>query len=465
MRNLDQEKIIRRIVYLYGGLILVYAVFDMVNLDTLGKAVPWSQSITHLINRFFVLTAIALYIAPVNLIIAYGLFRRRFWVRYGVIAVMLTFPIRLLGQILWWGTQGLHLHVDALSIQLFFVILTLLYFSTRSVKALLGEAHPFKLKSWYGLLIVIIIISASYWMILSILPKIIIVWKSDLPFWTRKPSVIRLEKPKNPRILERCRKIELLGISLLVPKEFGLTGLNREEKNSNKWLATLRDTGTDKTGYIGIYQNAFGFDFDDLKEFRKKIGPCTKFDFEKFMWTNNWNPIVSTMRSVATPSREGNIKEIHSDDLKGFLIKWDKKEHFNIECSLYDRDDKQSMKGSIILKKGYWSENDLLAILSSIEFLKPQTPPQAKSLYEKGMDLCRQGNILEAQIEFANAYYLSPENPEYIYMVAKTFCERGTKNYKNIQELLDIVLKINPEHKDAQQLLKEIKLKPGDTAH
>jgi tetratricopeptide (TPR) repeat protein len=165
---------------------------------------------------------------------------------------------------------------------------------------------------------------------------------------------------------------------------------------------------------------------------------------------------VWIVRSIVTPGKGGGISEVHVNGLKGFLKTWPKKDNFSVEFSIYDRDDKRSMLGSIIVKKAYFYEKDVLAILSSIDFLKPEEPSLARNHYEKGWELYQCGDVLKARVEFANAYYLSPEDPDYIFMFAKSLPVREVKNYKHIKELLDTVLKLNPDHLEAQKLLKEI---------
>ena len=452
--NNKREILVLRI---YSIFILIYAMFDILTV-----ILPKFQIITikwniDLINYFFTVTGIALYTTPINMIVGYGLLRGRFWARYGAIAVMLTFPVHILTQFLWWGAQSLNDY--AIVVQFLFVILTLLYFSRRPVKALFGETRSFRFISWHGLLAILIILISFSWIIVSLYWKVHAAWTFGHPFFIDSPQLITLERSKNSEILEQYRKVELIGISLSVPKELSLTGLKREGTQMNKWVASLRDIGPDKKGYIGLYGNAYTFDFNELKDLRNKIGPCTKFDFEKFILTNNWNPIVSTLRSIATPGEKGSIKEIHINGLKGFLTEWQKNDYLNVEFSLHDGDGKQTMRGSINIKKEYFDKDDILAILSSVEFLRPEEPSLAQNHYEKGLALFRQGNLQQARVEFANAYYLCPENSTYIFMFAKSLPVKETKNYKHIKDLLDIVLRIKPNHKEAQKLLKEIEPK------
>lgn len=453
------------ILQIYSVLILIYAAFDILTVILPKFQIFTIKLNVDLINYFFTFTGIAFYTTPINIIVGYGLLRRRFWARYGVIAAMLTFPVPILSKYLSWGINSFH--IDRILISLFFIILTLFYFTKKNVKDLFGEARPFKLKSWCGLLVILIILLSFHWIIMPISPKIWTAWKLGLPFFQDKPKILTLEKPRNFDSSGKYQKAELIGISLLVPKGFSLTGLKKDEERASKWTASFRDIGPVKRGYIGIAINHYAFEFEELEDIRKNMGPCTKFDYEKFILTNNWNPVVWTMRLITMPSEGGSIREIHINGLKGFLKRWQRKDNFSIEFSIYDKDDKRSMLGSVIVKKAYFDEEDLLTILSSIEFLEPEELHRAKYHYEKGLELYLNGDILQAQIEFANAYYLSPENPDYIFMVAKSLLTNETKNYKHIKELLDLVLKIKPDHKVAQKLLKEIesKLPKANSSH
>jgi tetratricopeptide (TPR) repeat protein len=114
--------------------------------------------------------------------------------------------------------------------------------------------------------------------------------------------------------------------------------------------------------------------------------------------------------------------------------------------------------------KGYFDENDVLTVLSSIKFLKPEEPHQAQDHYENGLKSYKKGDVLQTQSEFANAYFLSPENPDYIFMFTKSLLLKETENYDYVKDLLNEVLKLKPDYKEAQKLLKEVESKlPKET--
>ena len=450
--NSKKEIIVLRI---YSVLILIYSVFDILTV-----ILPRFQIVTikwniDPINNFFAFTGIGLYSTPINMIVGYGLLRRRFWARYGVIAVMLTLPVQILTQFLWWGAQSLKDY--AVVIPFLFVILTLLYFSRRPVKALFGETRSFRFVSWHGLLAVLIILISFSWIIFALYWKVHAAWRFGYPFFINRPPIVTLEKPKSSEVLEKYRKIELLNVSLLVPREFAIRRLNRIEGKNQKWLVSFQNQGVHTKAYINFRND---FIYDDLftdETFRKMLGSSSKFNFEKYILTNNWNPRLVVIRSLINPKGEAfETKEIHRNNLKGFLKGWQKGDAFFREFSLYNREDTQSIAGIITSIEGYLDENDVLTILSSIEFLKPEDSSKSEDHYQNGLKLYKKREVLQAQVEFANAYFLSPRNPDYIFMFAKSLLLNDPKNYDHVKNLLNNVLKLKPDHKDARKLLKEV---------
>ena len=446
------------VLRIYSILILVYAVFDIFTVILPNFRIITMTLNTDLLSYFFRYTGINLYTTPINIIVGYGLLRRRFWARYGVIAVMLTFPVQILTQLLWWGAQSLEDY--PIIVQFFFVILTLLFFSRKPVKALFGETRPFRFISWHGLLAVLTILISFSWIFFALYWKVHAAWKFGYPFFLNRPRFIALEKPKSSEVLEKYRKIELLNLSLLVPKEFGIRRLHRIEGKNQKWLVILQNQGANTKAYINFRND---FIYDDLfkdETFRKMLGASSKFNLEKYILTNNWNPRLVVIRSLIGPKGETfETKEIHRNDLKGFLKGWQRGDAFFSEFSLYNREDTQNIAGIITSIKGYLDEHDVLTILSSIEFLKPEDVSKSEDHYQNGLKLYKKGDVLQTQVEFANAYSLLPENPDYIFMFAKSLLLKDPKNYDYVKNLLNSVLKLKPGHRDAQKLLKEVESK------
>ena len=290
--------------------------------------------------------------------------------------------------------------------------------------------------------------------------KVHVTWKFGYPFFTDKPQSISLKSPKSAERLPKYREVRLLNISLLIPKEFSIRRLKRIEGETPIWTVRLQNRGVNTKGYI-LFGNGFPYDeFVPVEQIANLLGHVSKFDTEKYILTNDWNPDLVIIRSLMRPKGgEGfNIKEIHIDDRKGFLKGWQQGDAIVREFSLYNKEDTQCIAGTIMFTKGYLDENDILTIVSSIEFLKPEDPGQANKHYERGLWFYQSGDILQAQTEFANAYYLSPENPDYTFMLAKSLYIKDQEflDYTYIKDLLNKVLKLKPGHKEARRLLKEI---------
>jgi len=443
------------VLRIYSILILIYAVFDILTVILPKFQINTIKWNIDLINYFFTVTGIALYTTPINIVVGYGLLRRRFWARYGAIAVMLTYPVHILTSFLWWGAQSLNDYV--IVVQFLFVILTLLCLSRKPLKAVFGETHSFRFISWHGLLAVLIILSSFSWIIFSLYWKVHAAWKFGYPFFLDRPRVITLEKPKSSETLVKYQKVKLLNVSLLIPKEFSVRRLTRIEREHQKWVVSLQNQGVHTKAFINFGNNST---YDDLfkdETFWKMLGSGSKFNLEKYIFTNNWNPRLVVIRSLIKPKGEAfEIKEIHRNDFRGFLKEWQKGDAFFREFSVYHREDTQFIGGTIMSVKGYLDENDILTILSSIEFLKPEDSSPSENHYENGLKFYKQGDVLQAQVEFANAYFLSPENPDTIFMFAKSLLIKEPKNDDYVKELLNKVLKLRPDHKGAQKLLKEI---------
>jgi len=447
----------RTVLWVYSGLLVAHFIVVIFTKLYSRPEGGTFQFLSVLLGFFFISTGLFLYETPIDLIIAYGLLRGKFWSRYGVIAVMLTYPILLLTQYVWWG--GKSFRVSSVAIQVLFVALTLLYFSRRAVKTLLGDAPKFRLKSWYGLFILVIIIVSSLQLMMPLYFKIWHSWKYGDPFFETKPQILVLKRPNIPQILEKYEKVKLLDVDLLIPKGFSLRGIRRDKEKPDEWQVSLQDATPEKRGRISL-DNHFLFDDIRFNEVRKNARLTTKFDFEKFLLTNNWNPIFSTLRLIVRPQGEGfKIREIKKNGLRGFLRSWQLNKGLIWEFSLHDSTDTRFIGGSIYFKKGYLDEKDVLTILSSIEFIKQNGSILAPDYYRKGLEHSNRGDNHQALLEFANAYYLSPENPEYIFALAKTLYIKEQRSNKHIQELLATVLALKPDHKDAQQLLREIESK------
>lgn len=456
-KTMELQKITKHqvIVSSYGIIILIYSLFTLLAEIIQEPRVVSIQHYFDWANYFFAITTISLFITPINFIIGYGLLRQRHWSRYAVMATMATLPICQIIQVIMWGKESFSW--ETFLVPLLIALLTFFYFSTKATKTLFGEMRAFRIKSWLGLLVIIIIFVSFVPILFSVVTRIYLIRKFNLQFFEHKPEIVLLQKQEKHELSGMYRKIRLLDTSMLIPKEFRIGKLRPADDKSNSWSCWLYSTGPDR-GYL-IYGNKFPFD-ELPHQLMKQAGLKSMFDCERFMLTNNWNPSAFLIRSLIRPDGEGfSVKEIHTNSYRGFLKQWRRKAFSYAEFSLYSSDNKRFAGGTFIYKKEYLGDGDILNIISSLEFLKTEDTNNAKFYYKKGLSLLQSGDVTQAEYEFANAYYLSPKDPDYIFGFAETLPKTGPNAYKHIKEMLDLILKIRPDYKEAQILLKKIEPK------
>ncbi len=453
-QNITKHNIV---IFSYGIIVLIYSLFSLVT-EIINESkilsVQWDLDLP---NYFFAMTSISLFITPINFIVSYGLLRKRYWSRYAVIAIMATFPIHLMIKAMMWGTGGFHW--KTILIPLSIVLITLFYFSSKQIRTLLDNPNAFRIKSWHGLLVISIILIAFTPLIFTTVIKIRFMRESHIPFFEEKPKVVTLQRQDESRLAGKYQKIRLLDTSMLVPKEFGIRKLRQVDDKSNSWICGLYNTDDFKKGFI-MYGNKIPYDLGEMgikKKIEEQAGITNMFDYERLILSNNWNPVLLIMKMLIRPNAEEfNIKELHSNSFKGFLKQWHRKDSHYAEFSLYSGDNKRFAGGTFLVKHEYLNDADVINILSTFEFLTPENPRDANSHYEKGLSLLQSGDFIQGQYELAEAYYLSPKNPVYILAFTKTLPKTGPNAYKNIKEMIDLILTIKPDYKDAQLLLKGI---------
>jgi tetratricopeptide (TPR) repeat protein len=340
-------------------------------------------------------------------------------------------------------------------IQFFFVILTLFFFTRKRAKVLFGEYRPFKLKSWYALLVLMIFLFSCNSIFFSIFMKI----KYNFPFFVKKPQVTILKKANLSETPEKYLKVEALNVSLWIPKEFIITRLSKIQGKEREWNVSFRNPGKNIRGIITLTNQ---LPYEDDQYFRKLLGHISIFDFEKYMLTNNWNPSVIWIRSDQQKGKIGSLidfREIRMNGSRGF---WERRQADEFFCggfTLYTKEGDQFIGGYYVSVKKYLDESMILPTLTSIEFLRPDDFSKPQDHYEKGLAFYKRGDVLQAQVEFANAYMLSPQNPDFIFMFAKSLLLKEIENEDYVKDLLNDLLKIEPKNKEARKLLGEIEPK------
>lgn len=232
-------------------------------------------------------------------------------------------------------------------------------------------------------------------------------------------------------------------MSILIPREFIISDFRR-------YNCFINDPANIKKGLISLNNMMNIYEQIPYKRLKFK----NVYDFEKAFHTNNWSPIIMFWRKISTPEGEDfKIEEIDSTRIKGFIRStYDKKDDsWMYICSFYSKDNRNSREMTISGNKEF-----IANIISSFSFLKQQKA-EANEYYKKGLKALNADDFITAQFKFANAYYLSPENPEYGYMLAKTLFMNGNdQSVLSAKIILLDILKLKPDYEEAKDLLKII---------
>jgi hypothetical protein len=441
-------------VSVYGILLIIYGVLSFLfeylsetNTDTIQTFFDLFQHITYI-------TGFYLYITPIDFLIGYGLLRRRAWAFYGVMAVMLSFPFRITGQIMWWGAKSIEDKPTVIS--LLFAILILAYFSRTRIRTLVCGEFNFRLKSWPALLVSIVLIFGALPVIMPLAMKAYTVIKHDQPLFTVKPEIVYLDDQRELGQSEGFKKIILLDIETTIPNEFVIRRVSKPNEDYD-WNVDLQNINKNKKGFIFLSHSNFIEWMKEKVDFNR-MGLSDDFLIEKFFHTNNWNPMLLIMREIVIPEHDGTLvqKEVHTGGLKGFLRTWRRNNSHYAEFHLYDNAGDGFIGGTFILDNDDYDESHAEAIISSINFISDEKSYNSEYYFKRGIEEYSSGNFIDAQFEFANAYFLSPDNPEYSYMLAKSLSMEGALDYDGIKDLITTALINNKDHEAAKALLKEI---------
>lgn len=392
----------------------------------------------------------------VHFISGIGILRLKAWARYLIITLMATYIISIPNKGLFWGWQSLGI-LEAL-VKILIPLFILWFFIRRKTKKVFEtEGAKFKIKSKYGIIISLIVFFTLLFPSSLLIFKTYRSLKYKEPFFSIKPQIIRLKEINDRDFLDKYRRIELFDVSLLIPKDFiilSFVSLTKEDFN-----CILMNKDPTKRAAISLnnmknVHEAILYKSGIFKQMKFK----NAYDFERALHTNNWSPILIFFRKIGTPEgRDFVIGEIDSPRLKGFVRAGCNENGKRWMCilSLYSKDNRVYREAVIVYGEEHFSKNDVYNIISSFNFLKEKI--EASEYYEKGLQALSSEDFITAQFKFANAYYLSPENPEYGYMLAKALFMNGDKrSFHGTQRILKDVLELKPDYEEAKDLLKII---------
>ncbi len=414
--------------------------------------------------RFFMpfLFLVGMFYCLIYIICGIGILRLKCWARYVIIVQLVSVIMGPFNTALLFGKQKLNLNVF-LGVIMFSLVLW--FFMRGSIKKQFEtEGTRFSLKSKYGVLIYVIIFLTLLTPVSALIFKVYFTSKWREPLFTVGPEVvapeiIRLQEVEVSSVSEKHRKVELFNTSLLIPRDFVIISFDKDE-----WLGLMGNvnhSGNSK-GVIALWLNEKSI-FGIGAGIGEAMGFQSVHDFERAFHTNNWSPVFMLLRKVGRlRGKLHKLEEIDSPETRGFVkcIRSENSEFY--QCSFHGKEGQGSRELNIMCG-GVANSNrgEVLRIVSSLKFLNQQEV-EADKYYREGSQFLESGDAIEAQFKFANAYYLCPDNPEHGYVLAKMLFNNGRKDdikssYRSANRILEDVLELEPDYKDAKELLETIK--------
>lgn len=393
--------------------------------------------------KYFLIICLVLPLAGAvsYIITGIGILRLRYWGWYLAMAAAFSklFSLANPGFIFGWQAIGLFPVV----IQLGFLIFVFSFFRRRKIKEQFAlNLNRFSFKSWYGAVVIFYLILPLVIPLTAIALKTSLKLKPAEPFWLK--GLPKLELKEGIDNLAGAKRREIFKLSFLAPNSFVLETFNKE-----LGMCVISDNSKDQKGFIMIHNKAAwdGAEFISLMKFKNA------YEFEKAIHSNNWAIGLLILRNIATPAwDDGQILIFETDETKGFIRSGRPKDNMIYDYSIYDKSNQGIGNISLILNSKYFSKKDALKILSSLKILnKPQGPAE---YYQNGLKYLNEGDMISAQMAFAQAYYLNPKNPEYAYSLARALPQDDERSLNLAKKMIEETLKLKPDYSEAQSLLE-----------
>lgn len=342
------------------------------------------------------------------------------------------------GFIFGWQAIGLF----PVLIQLGLVIFVFAFFRRRKIKEQFAlNLTRLRFKSWYGILVIF------YLILPLVIPLTAAALKTSLlkpgePFWLK--GLPKLELKEGMDNLAGAKRREIFNLSFLAPQDFILRSFDKVG------TCTIWDSSPDKKGWVRVEDTTM---FDNFDKMYRKIKFKNTYEFERALYSNNWAMVLVILREylIVPTGDDWQILMFETSQVKGFIKSKDGKDQQKLgyDCSIYDKNNQSIGNVALMLNSKYSTKEDALKIISSLKILeKPQRPAE---YYQKGLKYLNEGDMVSAQMAFAQAYYLSPQNAEYAYMLAKTL---PRDDVYLIKKILEEALKLKPDYSEDQNLLE-----------
>jgi hypothetical protein len=436
-------KVTNGVYVAYGIFVLLMSAFRLLK-ESYFDPVPGLEKQVGFLYHLYGMSCSYLFYPMIGLLVSYGLITRRRWARYGVIAAMLTMPVTLPLLLMVYGplfTKGEILFQALLAI---LIIVVFVRFPLRQ-----DTGKKFRARSFAALLVLVIFA-------LSVRPlftPLYLKYKSGEPLFIPKAKTIVIDPEKYQAEYATQRKIETPTVSYYVPDSYQIFSIG---KNDNSFSLSLLNHNKD--GLIILGKIGWGERYFKTREF-ERMGITNGLAYERFLYRNNFNPGAITLRALSGAKGGTEFYEFSMGELNGSVRTFDNIRGIIQELSLYGKDGRLVLGGTI----GFYpddrefGEHLTRSIISSVEVSPPVK--NAAEYYKSGLGSYKKSQMEDAQFAFAQAYFQTPNNPEYAYMLVKSLMTEKLHLYNSMKRILEGSLKANPGNGKLKNLLEEIEAK------
>lgn len=404
--------------------------------------------------------------ACVYLIMGIGILRRRLWVRY----LALILLIDVLASVLWnhWVLCVTMPYLSYTLTSLPLITAALIYVTkTRT------WAEPWVALKRAGPAPRLLIGLSILFVVLKLLPAPLFMWilktenQEFLSWVNRRPQKTVYESKDCEQIDAGYKRREVFGYSICLPENLTLLSAGLTHR-STALIVRLQGEDCDggeigywlgsQTRWEGVFRWASHY-----HSFGTNPYAC-----EKALSYPSWRPLhlwLKTFLSDEIDWEFDRIEDARSSEWRGFLRTYPPRSWIGlrVKSSLYDLGSESSAEVTIVFKDE--SATGCAAdILSSIRFDVSHATAEEYFLRAKAAQA--KGELGHAAIDLVNAMYLAPENPEYSYSLANMLMGMLDRDkdplgfsirLPDAEELLRRAIRLDPTYEEALELQGRVK--------
>jgi hypothetical protein len=392
------------------------------------------------------------------IVCGFGLFRLRPLARHVIMILIVGSFLAHGNRAILFGTSSLDTGV--LLLHILFGVFMLWLLGRKKVRTFfVPPTGRFRLLTCYGFAIsaVVLLVVLPTTTLLGIRSYFALAF--DEPLTIPEPMAISLPDASPLTTSPTHREISLFGISGLIPRDFALASVGRPRGPTDHWSATLVSKKQGRTSLISINSKSMFSLMPDLQEPMRIKDP---YDFELAFRTNSLSPVIALLRIIARPAGiDEGLVSFRSESVRGFFrsTQIQKGGGLAFHVTFYALDGSRSGAIDIICSRDDYSRDDVLRMIASMRFVR-SAEEDSERMHQDGLTRLGQGDSHGAGFNLANAYFVSPGSARYGVELAKYLANRGSPGRWSAQDILEGILQVSPEHREAKELLEL--LRAGD---